>query len=129
MRRILIALTLASTMLVPMGCHKTTPTNPATLAPGAYNSTDQTLYQSLMAVQASLNSLKATLANPQTTPQTVTLLKPYVNQAILDYDIAEVAWQTYHAALATNASASPKAAQAAIAKVQTDLQNTPKVTP
>ena len=116
-------------MLVPMGCKKATATNPATLAPGAYNSVDQTLYQSLMAVQASLNHLKATLADPKATAQTVTTLKPYVNQVITDYDIAEVAWQTYHASLATNANASPAAAQAAIARVQTDLQNTPKVTP
>jgi hypothetical protein len=125
----LTVLILAAATLVPMGCKKVAPTNPATLAPGAYNSTDQTIYQSLMAVQASLNSLKATLTNPLTTQQTISTLKPYINQAITDYDIAEVAWQTYHAALATNPSASPAAAQTAISKVQTDLQNTPKVTP
>ncbi len=129
MKRILAAIALGAVLIAPMGCKKPSAANPVTLAPGAYNQTDQTLFQSLMAVQASLNSLKATLANPQTTAQTVNTLKPYVNQAITDYNIAEVAWQTYHAALMTNASASPAAAQAAISKVQTDLQNTPKVTP
>lgn len=129
MKKALTAIILGAAMLVPMGCKKGTATNPATLAPGAYNQTDQVLFQSLMAVQASLNNLKATLADPHTSAQTISVLKPYTNQVITDYDIAEVAWQTYHASLATNANASPTAAQAAIARVQTDLQNTPKVTP
>ena len=102
-------------LLIPAGCHKGTTTNPATLAPGAYNQTDQLLYQSLMAAQASLNSLKTAVAkNPQ--------LKGPLNQAILDYNIAEVAYQTYHASLATNPQASPAQVQAAINKVQTDIQ-------
>lgn len=108
-------------MAIPFtACKPTTTTHP--LAPGAANSTDQAIYSSLMVAQASLNSLKASVpSNPQ--------LKPYVNQAITDYNIAEVAWQTYHAAVALNPSVSPAAAQAALSKVQADLSAAPKVNP
>ena len=112
----------ACLLAVPMGCHKTTPTNPAYLAPGAYNQADQTLYGFLMIAQASINSLKASEATNPT-------LKPYLNQAIMDYNIAEVAWQTYHASLANSPNASPAAAQAAIDKLNTDLSKTPQVKP
>lgn len=129
-KQILLVVLLTSVMLVPVGCKKnTTPTNPVILAPGAYNSTDQQLYQSLQAVQAALNNLKATLQDSKTSAQTVAILKPYFNQAVLDYDIAEVAWQTYHASLSTSSNASPAAAQAALSKVQSDLAATPKVQP
>ena len=102
------------------GCKPVTTTQP--LAPGAANSIDQAIYSSLMVAQASLNSLKASVpANPQ--------LKPYVNQAITDYNIADAAWQTYHTAVTINPSASPAAAQAALSKVQADLSAAPKVKP
>ena len=107
---------LALMALSLSACKTTTAANPATLAPGAYNQTDQLLYQSLMAVQASINSLK--------TQVTANLsLKVPLNQAIQDYDIAEVAYQTYHAALATNPTTSPASVQSAISKVQTDLSS------
>ena len=113
MKKVLIVLSLGLLLGFPMGCKKVTATTP-TLATGAYNSTDQAIYQSLMAAQAALNLLKTEVpANPS--------LKAPVNQAIVDYNLAEVAWQTYHSALATNPKASPTAAQAAVAKVQTDL--------
>jgi len=103
------------------GCKATTATTaPQTLAPGAVNLTDQTIYDALMVAQASLSSLKTSAA-------TVPSLVPYVNQAITDYNLAEFAWQTYHAALATNQATSPAAAQAALAKVQTDLSTAPGV--
>lgn len=112
MRKFLAAASLAVFLAMPMGCKKVTAPTP--LAPGAYNKVDQSLYQSLMAAQASLNLLKTQIAaNPA--------LKAPVNQAILDYNLAEVAWQTYHSALAANPSASPVAAQTALSKVQTDL--------
>jgi hypothetical protein len=108
------------------GCKNTNAPTPP-LAPGAYNQVDQQLYGSLMAVQASLDNLKATVENPNTEASTAASIKPYLNQAILDYNIAEVAYQTYHAALATNPAASPSAVQTAITKVQTDLSQTSAV--
>lgn len=112
MRILKIAL-ISLALLVPAGCVKPNATPPA-LAPGAYNRTDQLLYQSLMAAQATIDSLKKSVdANPQ--------IKPALNQAILDYNVAEVAYQTYHASLLTNPQASPAPVQAAVAKVQTDL--------
>lgn len=117
MRKFLAVASLAFLLAAPMGCKRATAPTP--LAPGAYNKVDQSLYQSLMAAQASLNLLKTEIpANPA--------LKAPVNQAILDYNLAEVAWQTYHAALATNPNASPAAAQTALAKVQTDLSTATK---
>ena len=107
---------LALMALSLSACKTTTAANPATLAPEAYNQTDQLLYQSMMAVQASINSLKTQVtANPS--------LKAPLNQAIQDYDIAEVAYQTYHAALASNPTTSPAPVQSAISKVQTDLNS------
>ena len=123
---ILAALALAVSMTA---CSIGTPVNPATLPPGFYNSTDLGLYKALVAVEGTLSNLRATIVNPATTAQTVDVLKPYLNQAITDYDIAEVAWQTYYATLASNPNASTANVQSAIAKVQNDLQNTPKVTP
>ena len=120
-----IAILLAVCLVV--GC-KVAPTNPATLAPGADNAFDQTTYQALMTVQASLLNLQATLLNPATSAQTVSVLKPYFNQATTDYDIAVVAWKAYHTAAASNPSASTAQVQSALTKVQTDIQNTPKVT-
>ena len=128
-KKYLPLLSLALLLELP-GCKAVkTPQNPASLAPGAYNSVDQQIFQGLKAVQASLNNLKATLQNPATAPTTVAILKPYFNQATTDYDIAEVAWQTYHAQLSVSSAASPVAAQVALAKVQSDLAATPKVKP
>ena len=110
-----------------VGCKPTT-TNPAALVPGADNQFDQVTFQALRTVQASLLNLQATLLNPQTSAETKSVLKPYFNQASTDYDLAVIAWKAYHTAAASNPNASTAAAQAALSRVQTDIQNTPKVT-
>jgi hypothetical protein len=126
MKRIAILFLSLSLPLTLAGCKTVTTTQP--LAPGAYNQADQQLYSALMATEASLNSLKSDLENPATDAQTKSVLKPYVNQVIADYNLAELAYQAFHAALATNLSASPTAAQAALQKVQADLSQPPAVT-
>lgn len=73
---------------VMLGCAAHTVKAPI---PGALNTFDSDSYQTLMTAQATLNSLKSTVA---TTPS----LKPVLNEAISAYDIAETAWQAYHAA-------------------------------
>jgi hypothetical protein len=99
-------------VLLLVGCKTVQTTQP--LAPGAVNATDQLLYQSLMAAQGTINSLKTSVAtNPS--------IKGPLNQAITDYNVAEVAYQTYHAAVASAPTTSPATVQAAINKVQTDL--------
>lgn len=117
MKRALATVILGAALLV--GCRPTT-TKPATLVPGAADQADQAIYDSLMVAQASLNSLK-------TSAKTNAVLKPYVDQAIKDYNVAEAAWQTYHTAVSVNPSVSPTAAQAALNKVQADLSAAPKV--
>lgn len=94
------------------GCKKSTTTPP--LAPGACNLTDQTLYQSLMALQASLSTAKTEIAKA---PQ----LKTSLNQAILDYNAAEAAWQVYHTTCASNPTTSAATVQSALNKAQGDL--------
>lgn len=87
---------------------------PVPLPPGAVNQADETFYQSLSAAQASLNSLKA---NELSTPQ----IKTALNQAIADYNLAEAAYQTYHAAMVAGQNPSPTAVSNAITAVQNDL--------
>ena len=115
-----LALLFLAVPLLMAGC-KTSTTTALPLAPGAVNATDQAIYDGLMVAQAALTSLKASIP-------TNLSLKPYVNQAIADYNLAEASWQVYHTAVALNPSTSPAAAQAALAKVQTDLSTAPKVT-
>lgn len=104
-RTMLAILGLGVATMLP-GCHK--PVN-APLPPGAINSFDASSYQSLMTAQAALNTLKQ--AEPQA-PQ----IKPYLNQAIQDYDAAEAAWQTYHASGSNSAGVS-----ASLAVLTTDI--------
>jgi hypothetical protein len=91
-------------LAVMLGCAAHTVKAPV---PGALNSFDADSYQTLMTAQATLNSLKSTAA---TTPS----LKPILNQAISSYDVAETAWQAYHAAAST-------ATQAALTTSLSDL--------
>jgi hypothetical protein len=107
--------------MLPLGCVKANSTTPpAALAPGALNSFDQTSYQTLMAVQASINSLNGTYrANPSLAP-----LKTILDQAAADYNLAELAWQTYHAAAT---AANQAAVTSSITKVQSDLTSAAKV--
>ena len=110
------AILLAACLCV--GCHSaSTTTPPAALAPGALNQFDQTSYQTLLAVQATLNSLEASY---KANPTQLATLKPLLDQASTDYNIAELAWQTYHAAAT---AANQQAVTNAIAKVNSDVSN------
>lgn len=82
-------------LMVVLGCAAH---NPVTApVPGSVNSFDATSYQTLMTAQATLNSLKNTLAS---TP----MLKAPLDGAIEAYNTAEAAWQAYHAAASTEAA-------------------------
>lgn len=59
--------------------------------PGQVNDFDGTSYQTLMTAQATLNSLKASAAG---LPNII----PVLDKAIASYNVAETAWQAYHAA-------------------------------
>lgn len=126
MKKRIAMLFLAVCIPFSVGC-KTATTKTPPLAPGAYNSADQQIYSALMSAQAGLNSLKSSLEDPATDAQTKAVLKQYVNQAIGDYNLADLAYQAFHAALATNPNASPAMAQAALQRVQTDLSQPPAV--
>ncbi len=96
---------LLMTLLNFQGCK---PAN-TPLPPGAINSFDASSYQTLMTAQAALNTLK------QEEPQ-APAIKPYLNQAITDYNTAETAWQTYHASGSNSAGLT-----AALAVLSTDI--------
>lgn len=81
----------------------------ATLPAGAINSFDATSYQSLMVAQATLNTFKAQAPNFPQPP-----FKTALNQAIADYNVAESAWQVYHAGNGTSAAVTAAMAIVAI---------------
>ena len=96
-----------------MGCaSKSTVTAPL---PGAINSFDQVSYQALMDSQAAINAVKADVAS-----QKVTLTatqKKVLNQAITDYDVAQAAWQAYHAGATSNTAALTQAINQIVADI------------
>lgn len=85
-------------------------TKPKTLPPGAINSFDAESYLSLMGAQAVLNSVKADIA--KLPPEA----KPALNTAIQSYNVAEAAWQAYHAGKTND----PAALTAALTRAVTD---------
>jgi len=109
--------------ILPIGCKPATSTTPPTaLVPGALNSFDQSSYMALMAAQASLNSLNASY---KANPTALASIKTVLDQAAADYNVAELAWQAYHAAATT---ANQNAVTSALTKVQTDLSSATAVT-
>ena len=88
MRRLKLA-SVVLAVLVLVAC----PNNPKpqTLPTGALNQFDATSYTSLMGAQAVLNSVKADVN--KLPPEA----KPALNKAIASYNVAEAAWQAYHA--------------------------------
>jgi hypothetical protein len=92
-----------------MGCKAAS----TTLPPGALNTFDADSYQSLMVAQAALNSFKAQSVTLSATSPT---FKPVLNQAITDYNVAESAWQAYHAGNGTSAAVT-----AALATITADI--------
>jgi len=93
MKRIFAAIALAGALFAPVGCHNTNmaPTPPLI---NSVNAFDSTSYRSLITLQASLNSLKASIAADSTN---LGSLKPTLNQAIADFNVAQTAWKIYHA--------------------------------
>jgi 3-oxoacyl-(acyl-carrier-protein) synthase len=116
MRTIILALCLTLA-----GCHAAT-TAPPPLAPGALNQFDQTSYQTLLAVQATIHSLQDSY---NANPTGLESIKAPLNQATADYNLADIAWQTYHASAT---AANQTAVTSALTKVQTDVSSI-KVTP
>jgi hypothetical protein len=96
-------------LLVLVAC----PNNPKpqTLPPGALNQFDATSYESLMGAQAVLNSVKADLS--KLPPDA----KPALNKAIASYNVAEAAWQAFHAGKSNAQAALTAALSQAVADV------------
>jgi hypothetical protein len=97
--------------LTLFGCAAKSATTAANLPPGALNAFDAQTYVDLMGTQAVINSLKADLA-AGTIPAAA---KSALNTAIASYNIAETAWQAYHAT-----GVNQPAAQAAVTKAKND---------
>lgn len=106
MRKILLGFLLLATV----ACHKTV-TAPV---PGQINTFDAYAYRVLFDAQAAINSFKG---SPSAQEPAV---KTYLNKAIVDYDIAESAYQAWHAAGGTGSTA---AITQSITQVQTDITN------
>lgn len=91
---------------VTPGSQPATTTAPSPpLRPGAINQFDQTTYDTLMVVQASLNAAKPIVAANHPT------LKPQLNQAIAAYNTAEAAYKLYHSKAITDPTFQASLAQ------------------
>ena len=108
MRQLKLASVLLA-LLVLVAC----PNNPKpqTLPPGALSQFDATSYESLMGAQAVLNSVKADLS--KLPPDA----KPALNKAIASYNVAEAAWQAFHAGKSNDQAALTAALSQAVADV------------
>lgn len=114
MKRVLLSLLLLPLLLLPLaGCPAASSTTPAAaLAPGYLNSADQTLGESLAAVNAFVNQEKVNYAAE--TPAQQATEKPYLNGLITATNLANASYQAYHAGSQTLAQA-----QAALTSAQT----------
>ena len=112
MRQLKLAAVIVA-MLVLAAC----PNNPKpqTLPPGALNQFDATSYTSLMGAQAVLNSVKADI--DKLPPDA----KPALNRAIASYNVAEAAWQAYHAGKSDDQATLTRAISQAVGDVATLL--------
>lgn len=112
----MLGLLLASLILLPssiIACRTaTSPTPP--LAPGYLNSADQTLGQSLAAVNAFVTQEKANYA--QLTPAQQATEKPYLNTLIDATAAADMAYTAYHQGSQTLAQAQTAYNQAQTAQ-------------
>lgn len=71
----------------------------APIHPGAINSVDSTLYDSLLTAQTTIEGLKSDISQyPQ--------LKQVLNRAIALYDAAEVSYKAYHNIIAAGGTAN-----------------------
>jgi hypothetical protein len=99
------------------GCKTATAPTPP-LVPGALNQFDQTSYATLLTAQASYNSL---LASYKANPSTLASLKAPLDAAATAINLAEMAWQAYHAAGASATSTQQAAVTTSLAAAQTAL--------
>lgn len=90
MKRFFLSLVLATAVL-GIACNKPVQAP----VPGSLNAFDASSYRSLIDAQAAINAVKTDAAAGKIvlTPAEKTVL----NKAIADYNIAEAAWQAYHA--------------------------------
>lgn len=91
MKRIILVCALALALPVT-GCHRTSVAPPPPLV-NQVNAFDGTSYRTLMVLQASLNSLKSSIQNDSAN---LGSLKPALNNALTDYNLAVAAWKIYH---------------------------------
>jgi hypothetical protein len=115
---------LLLSIVLAAGC-STKSTQP--VLPGAINSFDQTSYQTLMDAQAAIGAVKADVAGGKFT--LTAAQKTVFNQAIADFNVAEAAWQTYHAGATNNVAALTTAINqlvADVAAIATQIQGASK---
>ncbi len=120
MKKIFLYLTLALTPMGVVGCAHTA-TAPVPPLVNAVNAFDETSYRALVTLQGSLNSLRTSIAAD---PTNLSSLKPALNQAIGDYNIAESAWKIYHSSQSNQQDVTDtlNKAQSDVSKLQTAVR-------
>ena len=113
MKRISLVIVSMLVILAMFGCANQT--KPQTLPPGAFNSADAKLFDSLMVAQASLESVKKDAANLPASA------KPLLNKAIASYNMAEAAYQGYRAAVAAGKAGDQTGVTVAIVQATADI--------
>lgn len=108
MKKLVITILLCACL----GCNKKAVTAPL---PGAINSFDSLSFQSLMDAQAAINAVKADISDGKFKPTPAQ--KSVLNQAIGDYDLAQAAWQAYHAGATNDVTALQNAINQIVADV------------
>ena len=103
MKKLLSLLTLGLALGWCVGCTVTATTPPAAVAPGYSSQADQTLGQSLAAIDAFVTQEKANYAQLSSALQAAE--KPYLNNLIAAVNAANQVYLAFHAGTATLAQA------------------------
>ena len=123
MKRVLLAIALTASMMMPVGCVKTNTATPTqALAPGYVNQADQVMGQTLVAAHSFYATIQADVASGKYKPGPVE--KTTLNNFATTLNAAQIVYISYHAGQATQAQAQAQvnAVSAAQTAVQSSLQ-------
>lgn len=114
MKKLILILTITFALA---GCSML---KPATAVPGAVNSFDSDTYLSLITAKAVIDQAKSDLSSGLFPASVVPNVKTALNGAVTAYNVADIAFQTYHASAV--AGASTPAQTAAVTTSMGNLQ-------
>ena len=121
MRKVILAIALTASMMMPVGCVKTNTGTPTqALAPGYQNQADQVMGQTLVAAHTFYTTIQQDVATGKYKPSPAE--KTVLNNFATTLNAAQTVYISYHAGAATQAQA--QAAVNAVQAQQTSLQAT-----